>query len=442
MKALLIWLVPPCVGALIGYVTNLVAIRMLFRPLEAKRIFGIRLPFTPGILPRQRHKLACNIGAMVERELLTPEILQTRLRREDVRENLYNTVARCTDRIFTAPLSAHGDIIRSMGPWLGGSAPVFEILFDRFFASLAEENAGIRDLLGPDYGIILEKNAERLIRDRLREEIPRISGRITLAAEDAFPETAAAFIRFLNRPEIHGELEVQGRIFLNSAILKLNAVQRFFISAGQYDKTLNERMPEIIDDLIRQLAAALGDEDLRRRLLGLLDETVRRALSSEQTLERLVPWISLQIRSYLDKPLADLIRDLTGGDIRALGRKILGHIKNKGLDPLPFLEELMDRGISLGELFAVGPEKKKHLDSFLNDRLLEMADGQTAAVLRTINIRTLVSDRIDSLDMIRVEGIILDVMAHQLKWINVFGGILGALIGVFQSVFAWVMKMF
>ena len=31
------WLVPPLLGALIGYVTNYIAIRMLFRPLQPLR---------------------------------------------------------------------------------------------------------------------------------------------------------------------------------------------------------------------------------------------------------------------------------------------------------------------------------------------------------------------------------------------------------------------
>jgi uncharacterized membrane protein YheB (UPF0754 family) len=46
-----------------------------------------------------------------------------------------------------------------------------------------------------------------------------------------------------------------------------------------------------------------------------------------------------------------------------------------------------------------------------------------------MNIRAMVAARIDSLDMLRVERIVLDVMADQLKWINFFGAILGALIG-------------
>jgi uncharacterized membrane protein YheB (UPF0754 family) len=42
--------------------------------------------------------------------------------------------------------------------------------------------------------------------------------------------------------------------------------------------------------------------------------------------------------------------------------------------------------------------------------------------------------------MIDVEHIVLDVMAHQLKWINVFGAILGAFIGGFQILFSYFVR--
>jgi uncharacterized membrane protein YheB (UPF0754 family) len=81
--------------------------------------------------------------------------------------------------------------------------------------------------------------------------------------------------------------------------------------------------------------------------------------------------------------------------------------------------------------------KKEALDFLICDALLAAADKQINAILESINVRTLVSERVDSLDMLRVEHIVLDVMANQLKWINLFGGILGALIGAFQSFFSW-----
>lgn len=59
----------PLVGALIGWITNLLAIRLLFRPY--RRVY---LPFTKiylqGVLPKRQQEIAANIGQIVENELL------------------------------------------------------------------------------------------------------------------------------------------------------------------------------------------------------------------------------------------------------------------------------------------------------------------------------------------------------------------------------------
>ena len=70
------WTTPPIVGALIGYATNRIAIKMLFRPLQAKHLVRWNLPLTPGIIPRNREALAANIGALVGRELLSEEAIR------------------------------------------------------------------------------------------------------------------------------------------------------------------------------------------------------------------------------------------------------------------------------------------------------------------------------------------------------------------------------
>ena len=65
----------PIVGAVIGYITNWVAVKMLFYPHYEKRIGGHRVPFTPGVIPRGRGRLASAVGHVVETQLLTPEVL-------------------------------------------------------------------------------------------------------------------------------------------------------------------------------------------------------------------------------------------------------------------------------------------------------------------------------------------------------------------------------
>lgn len=63
----------PLIGAVIGYFTNYIAVKMLFHPHEEKRIFGKRLPFTPGVIPKNKPRLAHAIGEAVANVLLTKE---------------------------------------------------------------------------------------------------------------------------------------------------------------------------------------------------------------------------------------------------------------------------------------------------------------------------------------------------------------------------------
>ena len=319
MREILIFLVPPAAGAIIGFITNVVAIRMLFRPLKEIRVFGVRLPFTPGILPRQRSRLAQSIGAMVERELLTPEILRQRLMREDVREKIKQAITLFTEKIFD----------KTPGQLLAG-----------------------------------QKNF--------------LSEKITDAMEKLYPLFTSALPDFLRRDEIRRELESRGRVFLRNVFLQLNVFQRFFLSAGQYDLTLEQKMPEIIEDLISSAENILQEARIKNILTNTVSSSFSRILDGQNT--------------------------------------------------------------NIAALLGIRGDDKIKFDNFLFDKLMTSADGQIENILASINIKALVSDRIDSLDMLQVERIILDVMADQFKWIDIFGGILGFLIGLFQSLFSFFLR--
>ena len=62
MDTWLPYILPPIIGAFIGALTNDVAIRMLFRPYAARHIGKWRVPFTPGLIPRERHHIAESIA--------------------------------------------------------------------------------------------------------------------------------------------------------------------------------------------------------------------------------------------------------------------------------------------------------------------------------------------------------------------------------------------
>ena len=77
----LVLITPPMVGGIIGYFTNDLAIKMLFRPYRPLQIYGRRVPFTPGLIPRNQERLAKRISDTIMGSLLTPEELQKLARR-------------------------------------------------------------------------------------------------------------------------------------------------------------------------------------------------------------------------------------------------------------------------------------------------------------------------------------------------------------------------
>lgn len=76
------------IGAVIGGVTNSLAIKMLFRPYHAIYIGRWRLPLTPGLIPKRRDELAKQLGKTVMEHLLTPESIQRKLADADFQEEV------------------------------------------------------------------------------------------------------------------------------------------------------------------------------------------------------------------------------------------------------------------------------------------------------------------------------------------------------------------
>lgn len=100
------FLVGPIVGAVIGYITNKIAIKMLFRPLNPVKVGKYTLPFTPGVIPKEKSRLAKSIGQVVTRELLDEESFKAALMKseiiEEIRLRVYDGIdkLKADDRTF------------------------------------------------------------------------------------------------------------------------------------------------------------------------------------------------------------------------------------------------------------------------------------------------------------------------------------------------------
>ncbi|NEZ76819.1 DUF445 family protein [Clostridium botulinum] len=82
------FLIASIIGGIIGYLTNWIAIKMLFRPYEEKRIFGMKVPFTPGLIPKEKTRIAKSVGNAIGEHLLSSEIIVKSLCSENMNNRL------------------------------------------------------------------------------------------------------------------------------------------------------------------------------------------------------------------------------------------------------------------------------------------------------------------------------------------------------------------
>ncbi len=74
------------IGGFIGYVTNVVAIRLIFRPIEPIKIPILNIEIV-GLIPKRRVEIAANVGEIIQEEFLSmDEILANIITDEDKEE--------------------------------------------------------------------------------------------------------------------------------------------------------------------------------------------------------------------------------------------------------------------------------------------------------------------------------------------------------------------
>ena len=77
------YIAAPLIGALIGYCTNYIAVKMLFRPRHEKYFFGHKVPLTPGAIPKGKARLAKSVGDVISNHLVTSEDIEGKALNEE-----------------------------------------------------------------------------------------------------------------------------------------------------------------------------------------------------------------------------------------------------------------------------------------------------------------------------------------------------------------------
>ena len=181
-------IVAPLLGGVIGYITNDLAIRMLFRPRKAVYIGKFHVPFTPGLIPAQQGRIAQSIGDVVSGQLLNEETLRQTLLSEATVQKLQEKA-----RAFLRKLSKDGRRVRELLAKQEvrekANVNVDELtqkLTEGLTAKIIESKLGytvVESIIGDkmDFinqnkwlSILLDDNAQKSIKEKLAEKVDEI----------------------------------------------------------------------------------------------------------------------------------------------------------------------------------------------------------------------------------------------------------------------------
>ncbi len=259
----------PLVSALVGYLTNWVAIRMLFRPHKEKRLFGLRLPFTPGLIPRKRAELAESIAQAVGEHLLTEEAISRRFAAPEMRAKLAELIHEQVQGLLARELGSLNSLI----------PPQLQKEWADFIAGLKERmNSWLASLLhSPELEALLRAHLSRRVEEALARPIEELLPQDLL---ESLPRRLGEFLAELAEDE---RLERGLREFL------ADRIEAFFRKDRPLGSLLPEplrlaayaKLEELLPGVLARLARALEDEHLQKRIKLHLYELVDRLMSEQ-----------------------------------------------------------------------------------------------------------------------------------------------------------------
>ncbi|RFB18427.1 DUF445 family protein [Bacillus sp. HNG] len=362
------------IGAIIGGVTNSLAIKMLFRPYKAIYIGGKRLPFTPGLIPKRRDELARQMGRTVVEHLLTPESLKNKLRDES--------------------------FVRTIEGW--AEEEVAKLLdTDKTFNEFAE-HLGIHNLdeVAEQKLInVIEKKYVSLLDEMGTREIGHIIPEELLSKiELKFPEVVEYItekgVEYFESDEGKHRLKRMIDDFLSTRGMLGNMVQMFLGNTSLIDKI----QPEIIKFL-----RSPGTNELLHSLI-------------EKEWNKVKAWeVNRVIEQVGSEKILTFLKEQTLHVFPV--KKYLATPANVVL--LPYKDRILETFV---------PKGIEMVGEFVANRIDKM--------MKSLKLEEIVKDQVGTFSVERLEEMVLGISKREFKMITYLGALLGGIIGIFQGIIA------
>lgn len=274
----------PAIGAVIGYCTNYIAVKMLFRPLKPVKIGNKTLPFTPGIIPKGQGRMARALGQAVGEHLLTKEDFEKMLLSEDIKNAVLDAVLQKIEKLKDTEASLEEFLSQYTGQ------EEYDLMRDKLEDYITEKiTEGVENL---DIGAIIVEEGTKEIKEKFK------GGMLSMFLNDDLIQSVATPIgnKVDEYIKENGEEKIRPAVVAQLAAAENKSVAQWVeifpvsdkkfrqIIENIYVKFVNEKAEELAEkfhvaEIVEEKINAMDVLELENLLLGIMKKELNAVVS-------------------------------------------------------------------------------------------------------------------------------------------------------------------
>ena len=487
-----IYIIGALIGAVIGYITNWLAIKMLFRPREAKYIFGMKLPFTPGLIPKEKSRIANKVGETVGTHLLNSDSLSKALKDDKIKAKFNEVAKEKINQVINSNSTLEESLKNTLGEnYYALKGNMINNITKTILESIQEEEFknkvkfyivdSIKERLNKEPEKIIdfiksnkfreviintlgEEKTRDIIGKALLKEVKTL-GKEDLTIEEVIPENIKPYIEEYVKSQKDTLVDIIKNLLrddevshkIKSAINdNIPSIVSMFLSGdviygklvSLVDKSLSE---EENKEYICDAALAFVHESMKKKVSDVINnvgeeklevisdalgDKISKKLNTEENIDSIISKLNCKISSFnsYEEIIKVLFNDYENILIDNIDSMISQIVNNNQLASgiSKIIEKLFDKFLqnSLNDICYNKQNLENSIMSILDNLYNDFVENKSAKVLEIVDISSIVEEQINAFEVDYAEEIIIGIANKELKAITWLGALLGGILGI------------
>lgn len=487
-----IYIIGALIGAVIGYITNWLAIKMLFRPREAKYIFGMKLPFTPGLIPKEKSRIANKVGETVGTHLLNSDSLSKALKDDKIKSKFNEVAKEKINQVINSNSTLENSLKNTLGEnYYALKENMINNIAKTILESIQEEEFknkvkfyivdSIKEQLNKEPEKIIdfinsnkfreviintleEEKTRDIIGKALLKEVKTL-GKEDLTIEEVIPENIKPYIEEYVKSQKDTLVNIIKNLLrddevshkIKSAINdNIPSIVSMFLSGdviygklvSLVDKSLSE---EENKEYICDAALAFVHESMKKKVSDVINnvgeeklevisdalgDKISKKLNTEENIDSIISKLNCKISSFnsyeeIIKVLFNDYENILIDNIDSMISQIVNNNQLSG-EISKIIEKVFDKFLQnfLNDICYNKQNLENSIMSILDNLYNDFVENKSAKVLEIVDISSIVEEQINAFEVDYAEEIIIGIANKELKAITWLGALLGGILGI------------